>query len=993
MPNNDFQTIKERLDLLNIITQETGFQMKGKHLSECPFCGGHDCFSIDPAKQLYKCFQCDAGGDVLTFIERYHQIDKSEALKKAAALAGVELKAPKPKDPAGMNLTIKDRLFFEAAHHYHTNVNLNGGKPYLIEQRGHKEAVIQSMQAGWSTGALVDYLHSKGFTDEQIKASGLAKEREIDGRPILVDFFKKGLVIFPHFSHGKIIHFTMKDPAKKLTYQLPNEARSKDWKFYNQDALSKYGEIIVVEGENDLLSIMDAGTDNVIGLIGQPSSGQIKAIRTYCSHKHLYLWLDNDEGGKKFIRQVCTEVKANIRIIKYEGRKDPDEYLRAFDGDRKKEIKRLQDEAVDYIAWEIQEISTLPSLEERLKALKERKIFARVSEMVIAEKLVYIEKLTTLGFTVDAIEEQLEVNADLRHELAIYFEKVPKKDADPNYVAFLIYKHLSESGRFFHDSMANVYLLYQHQIYEIGNNRPFNALIKKLTAILPTKEPGRSVWESLASEAYNSGMKIDLASWIHTNRATDSIYINLNSPNNMILKISASGIEEVPNGLNKDGILLKSSRKILPVNYLPDADIKEGLTALKELIFDKLTCERKQKYLILLWMFSAFLLDFSPYMGLMKFSGATASGKTTAARLISLLIYGNEHLGDPSTAAAYAVSAQNPLLIIDNLESDDVTKSILKFLLLSATKGSKEKRTQGTDSETIQEQPKALVLITAIEPFTRAELINRIYDIEFLHTNKEDAFVEDEIIRAIIKKRDLIMSAILKFISKEVLLNLSKRSEYITILKKEYKGHSKNRTDEYLALLMLMLEKVLKYIPYYGPDDFMHGVESGDKEIRMAWIEYQDAKAKETETSSNNIVKLLDGVVREYLIRMKDIQPESRTGYDDPVFAYTHPEYMLEVIKTKVETFQDDNGEPYTISYFEFMAQPGEIVAAFDRFCRNNGIHNPYENAAVFGERFKNDKHLLAKSGWELISKESCYPYFKKIKGQRFYRLRKVLVK
>jgi DNA primase len=993
---NDYEHIKERLDLQTVITQETGLKMKGHHLEECPFCQGHECFSIKD--RHYKCYQCPAAGDVFTFLEVYKKIDKSEVLKKAAQLAGITLKATvKPKDSGGVNLTIKETIFIEAANHYHANISRNGGKAYLIDQRGHTEDVLNKMKVGWSFGDLVEYLRSKGFKDEQIKASGLAREKKIEGQDLLVDFFKKGIAVFPHWSKGKVLHFTMKDPEKKLMYQLPNDVRSKDWKFYNQAALGKFSEIILVEGENDTLSIIDNDVENVIGAIGSIADYQVKALKTYCASKHLYLWFDNDKAGRDYVRKICTELafSNSIRIIvSDENFKDPDEYIRAFDGDRKKEIKRLQSESVDYVSWEISEISKLENLELRLKALKDRKIFAAVADMVEAEKLVFIEKITTLGFSKESIEEQLEVNQDLRRELSIYFEKVPKKDADPNFLALMIYKHLSMNGRFFRDSMSDTYLLYQHHIYQIGNNRPFNALMKKYTGLLPTKEPGRSVWESIASEAYNAGRQIDLASWIYTDRTTDTVYINLNSPNNMILRVNKDGIDETPNGLNKEGILLKSSKKILPVNFLPDADIHEGMTALKELIFNNLTCEKEQRYLIICWLMSAFLLEFAPYMGLMKFSGPTESGKTTAARLLSLLIYGNEHLGDPSTAAAYAVSAQNPLLIIDNLEHDDFTKSILKFLLLSATKGGKEKRTQGTDTDTIQEKPKALVLITAIEPFTKAELINRTYDIDFSSKNKADDFIEDEVIRAIVKKRDLIMSAVLKFIQKEILSKLEKRKDFIVILKKEFKNHSKNRTDEFIATLMLLMEKLLKYMPYYDTDDALCGYETGDKEIRQAWITYQDAKARETETSSNTIIQLLDGMMREYLYKMKDQTPVYSEDYKEDVYCFIHPEYGLEVIKTLAESIKDEQtGENYVRARIEFMATSSDIVDAFNRFCKTTGIKNPYHKASVFVSRLRNDLDLLKRSGWEVISREGFEPYYTRVHGERFWKFRKILIK
>jgi len=1047
--HNDFERIKNNLDLLGVINRETELVMKGPHLESCPFCGGHDCFSIFNNSRQYKCHQCSENGDVFTFLqhERIKGLSPAESLKYAAKLAGIELTPSNIRsDP---KLTTKELIFIQAAAYYHGHMLDNGGKVYLIEQRGHKEDVLRKMQVGWTDGGLTEYLRTSGYKDEEIKKSGLVKEIQDNGAVHLVDFFVKDLAIFPHFEKDRVLHFTIKHPRKKLTYQLPAKERIKDWTFYNQDTLSKYGEVIVVEGENDLLSILDTDTNNVISLIGQPAEYQTKALQSYCSKKHLYLWMDNDQGGKNFIRKICTSIHGNIRIISHpsgpEGgldyKKDPDEYLHKFEGDRRKEIKRLQDEALDYISWEILEISRLATLEERLKTLKEQRIFTAIADMVEAEKLVYIEKLAALGFSRTAIEEQVEINHDLRNQFAIYFERVPKKDADPNYIASLVFRSLSESGRCYRDRVGDCYILYHHLVYIVGNNRPFNALMKKLTGLLPTKEPGRSVWESLASEVYNSGTQIDLASWIHTDRTTDTIYINLNSPNSIILKVSRDDIEEIQNGMNKESVLLKSSKKIMPMNYHPDVDMREGMSALKELIFDNLACEKEQRYLILCWLVSAFMLDFCPYMGLMKFSGASAAGKTTAARLLSLLIYGNEQLGDPTAASAYAVASQNPLLVIDNMESDDFTKSLLKFLLLSATKGGKEKRTQGTDSDTIQEQPKALVCVTAIEPFIKSELINRTYDIDFTSKFKNDYFVEDEVIRAIIKKRDLILSAILKLIAKEVLPNLEARKDYIMILKKEHKGHAKNRTDEYLALLMLLLEKFLQHIPYYSENDFLYGVESGDKDIRKAWIEYQNAKAKDTETSSNSIIKLLDGLMREYMAKMKDLRSEAHKDYimcnecgetdigsqaklcpkcQTPnismmeVFVYTHQDYLIEVIKTKPEIHctechglidslsagrkceckAEQAGDIYSRAVFEFTATSGEVIGAIDRYCKNNGIANPFgNNAAIFAKRLANDERTLKTAGWELVSRPGKEPYWSVIRGNRFYKFRKVMVR
>ena len=171
---NDFESIKSQLNLQSVILNETHFVMKGKHLEECPFCGGHKCFSIKD--DFYKCFQCDAGGDVFTFLEEYLKVDKAEALKTAAALAGVRLAQSNKKPRA---LPIKEQIFIAAAKHYHENVTSNGGKEYLCMSRGHLNESIERMAVGWSSGELFDCLVKQGFSEDEIKKSGLVRERKV----------------------------------------------------------------------------------------------------------------------------------------------------------------------------------------------------------------------------------------------------------------------------------------------------------------------------------------------------------------------------------------------------------------------------------------------------------------------------------------------------------------------------------------------------------------------------------------------------------------------------------------------------------------------------------------------------------------------------------------------------------------------------------------------------------------------------------------------
>ena len=383
---NDFEEIKRAADLKAIIPSETGLQMGKNHLESCPFCDGHDCFSINTKKQQYKCFQCDTGGDIFDFLTKYHGVTEQESLQQAASIVGHTLSQHKKS----VRLSKNDTLLLSAAEYYHRHMLINGARKYLVDQRGHSMTTLELMKVGWSDGKLFSHLQKQGFTTGEIVESGLARaDKKKPGHHY--DFFGKGLAIFPHFENGRTLHFTIKDPLKKRpSYQLPAVNRHKKWRFYNQDSLFRYDELILVEGENDTLSVLDSGVRQVIGMTGQISEEQIKSLAAHCkTKKHLYLWMDNDFDHSKpytkgygYIRKICESLPGvNIRIFLYPGNfNDPDDYLQHLPRDKRRNaVCRLREESVDYLTWEIMQAEAKATLEDKVEHLKQLSIFQQIS--------------------------------------------------------------------------------------------------------------------------------------------------------------------------------------------------------------------------------------------------------------------------------------------------------------------------------------------------------------------------------------------------------------------------------------------------------------------------------------------------------------------------------------------------------------------------------------------------------------------------------------
>lgn len=1015
---SDFEKVKAALNIKQTILDMTGLKMAGPHLEQCPLCGGHKCFSIVEKDQYFKCHQCGKGGDVLTFIEWYKDVPAGDALRMGAEMAGVTL-TPKagPSASVGMKSkekdqapTVTERIWESAAEYYHAKMLENGGREYFIKKRGHTERTLATLKVGLADGGLLVHLKEQGFTEEQAVASGLVTTERKKGQTL--DLFFEGLAVYPHYLNGRVTHFTCKDTVdrpdgKKYVLQLPAKLRSEQWTFYHQDALYKRQEIIVVEGENDLQSVMDAGADNVIGLIGQPSDQQIKALKAHTSKKHVYLCLDTDGPGVKYTRKIYQSLEGedvHVKVVVFEGAKDIDEYLREFKGNRNQEIKRLQLEAQDPLSWEIYLAGQLTDLEAKDAHLREQGVYKAIAEMSDINLDIYTDKLVQLGFSKDAVKKVVEAENNLLTVVTEYQARIGKLGSHHVHnLAEIIYKWFAVRGKFFRTSDGSVYLFYRQRIYKIGANLDFNTMMGKLTRLAPGEAPGKMVWHWLECFCNDRGEPVEMMSWLHTDRERDAVYLNLNSPRNSLLKLRAGNEpEEIPNGTNEDHVLLSASAKVRPFEYLPDTSEREAFRAAKSLIFDSLACEREARYLALCWLVYFACLDFNKTRALMHFIGAASSGKTTAASLMSFLIYGQDLAGQGSSAASFSEGSQIPLLIHDNIENRDLNKNLVNFLLLGANSAPRTKRKGGSDTATVTEKVNALILITSIEPFPGdlPELITRTYSIVFERQHKQSGFVEDEVITELVKKRNLILSGLMKTVARKVLPRLSERSAWLSVLQKTYSGWNKSRTNEFLSLLLVILEAVLEYIPYYDKDSpfAKEGAKSEATTILAHWIRYQSELAHEVGTGSNSILNLLDGIVGDYeaRYRLKESErPVSREEMDGKdCFVMYHEEYQLEVLKSVAEecTVEDEDGErPGSVKYIQFEGTAGELHRAMSRYCKNSASRNPYPNATALGCRIANDARTIERGGWQLVGRDGEL-FFKKVHNNKVYRFRKKLV-
>lgn len=331
-----FQAIKQALNIVEVLEDitQTSYKASGEYTfvpeSEvCPSCGHKDCFRIkhegNNSEAFAKCFSEDRAWDVISITSQLAGISNFEAAKFLATKYGVEL--PKNYSPA-------QRIFDQIGLVYHTTLleagpcpELNGMTPldYQIQIRGHTKETLVKQLVGWSDGKAIQTLSSLGFDEELLKDSGLVNKKG-------GDFLPAKCFIYPHLVKDKVSHFTFKDPTGRVAYQVPNKFKLNNHSFYNSDSLNLEGSVIVVEGENDVISILESGWNSpVICCNGSISTSQLEWIGLNLQGKDVITIFDNDPAGDKYrekVKKVSSGFKSLTQTRVTTGLKDIDEYLK-----------------------------------------------------------------------------------------------------------------------------------------------------------------------------------------------------------------------------------------------------------------------------------------------------------------------------------------------------------------------------------------------------------------------------------------------------------------------------------------------------------------------------------------------------------------------------------------------------------------------------------------------------------------------------------------
>ena len=508
--------------------------------------------------------------------------------------------------------------------------------------------------------------------------------------------------------------------------------------------------------------------------------------------------------------------------------------------------------------------------------------------------------------------------------------------------ATILWQWLGAERTFFVEKSGagRCYLSHEGKVYGLGTEPAFRALLYDVADLVYSEPRAKVIFDALECQCLLHGRRIEVSPWLHVEG--DTLFLHTARSDDLLLRIAPGSLTSVPNA---QSCLLRPSNKMAPLEFDPDVSVEGALRSFRELFLQNLSTDPASKYFVACWLLNVFLLPFSRDRALLHMSGTAASGKTTAANLCSVLLYGEDWVGKSRTASDFADGMTNPLTIKDNLESRDIDRGTLNFLLAAATGTVNQKRKGGTDSENVYERLYNQVIVTAIEPFDVHELVTRTWNVEFEGKFGNPGFQKTIVLDRLREERSKILSAFFVVMAREILPVFSERKRfYLGFLRQVFPHHAKQRLDEFLAGLFVILEVLLKYVPDERRPKLISNPEKQAREIIEELLGVQDARARETEIHTNPVLFYLEQLVSE-LLHAKSSEDFSQ------VFQIRHD----------AECFA--GGRPSRVSFRDTSLK---FHAAFAALAKKRNLLNPFSSAQQMGARLKDSLDILERSGWQV---------------------------
>ena len=398
------EEIRASNDIVDVISKYVTLKRSGRNFfGLCPFHKEKSpSFAVSPDKQIFHCFGCGAGGNVIHFISKIEGLDFKDTLELLANRANITLPT---LENAGDDRTarLKAKVYEInkiAAEFYHENLYKPTSKvaQEYIKKRKLDNRTLKAFLIGYAGNfnELYLLLKQKGFTEEEMLASSLVKKTENGG---YMDSFRKRLMFPIQDVRERVIAFggrVLDDSKPKYINSPENIVYSKGRNLFGLNVAKKYDtkKIIIVEGYMDAISLYQRGITNVVASLGTAmTEAQGRLLRRHS--EQVILGYDADGAGQAAIlrgMEILQNLGCDIRVLQIEGAKDPDEYVLKYGPER---FQKCVDNAISLVEFKVKVLLRELNIEntnDKIKFLNEiAKNLAKVTNQI--EREIYVDKI------------------------------------------------------------------------------------------------------------------------------------------------------------------------------------------------------------------------------------------------------------------------------------------------------------------------------------------------------------------------------------------------------------------------------------------------------------------------------------------------------------------------------------------------------------------------------------------------------------------------
>jgi len=363
------QKIQSQIDILDIVGSYVKLKKRGSnYLGLCPFHNEKTpSFTVSPAKEIYKCFGCGKSGNSIRFLMDVEKYSYVEALRWLANKYNIEIEETASSPEFKIQQQTSESLYIvnKFAQDFFSNQLWETGEGQdialsYLKQRGFKDEILKKFEIGYNPEAK-DSL-AKAATNAQYSAELLLKSGIVVQRDDKLQDNYRGRIIFPiHNPSGKVLGFGARiikknDKAPKYINTPENEIYVKSkilyGSYFARMAIDRVDECLLVEGYTDVLSLHQAGVENVVASGGTSLTvDQLRLIKKYCNN--LTIIYDGDGAGIKAALRgldLALEERLNVKLVLIPDGEDPDSYVnkvgadafKSFVGENKKDFILFQ---------------------------------------------------------------------------------------------------------------------------------------------------------------------------------------------------------------------------------------------------------------------------------------------------------------------------------------------------------------------------------------------------------------------------------------------------------------------------------------------------------------------------------------------------------------------------------------------------------------------------------------------------------------------------